>query len=121
MKHILLVEDDPFIAEIYTIQLKKEGYMVSIAKDGQMALDKIKQAGPDLLILDINLPKIDGWEVLRILRKDPKTNDLKTIILSNDVPQGYTDEIAMLKIIKYFLKVETTAKEIGDFIKEILK
>ncbi len=121
MHQILIVEDDPFIVDIYAIQLKKDGYKVSVAKDGQMALDKINESIPDLLVLDLNLPKIDGWEVLRMLRQEPATKDLKVIILSNNFPQNHTQDVEYLKVIKYFVKIETSVQEISHFIKEILK
>src|SRR3989344_4901690 len=83
MKTILLAEDDPFIMDIYSSQLRREGFKVDIAKDGESALEKIKNSYPDLLVLDINLPKMNGCEILKILKNDPKTKNLKIIVLSN--------------------------------------
>ena len=120
MKTILLVEDDPFIVDIYANQLKKEGYRVDVAMDGQAALNKIRSQKPDLLVLDIGLPKMDGWEVLRLVRSDAKTENVKTIVISNNSPKDYEDHIAKLKVIKYFLKVEATPEEIIKTVNEIL-
>lgn len=120
MKTILLVEDDPFIVEIYGNQLRKEGFKVRAANDGAMALEKIAQEIPDLLVLDINLPKMTGWEVLAKLRQDEKTKELKTIILSNNNKQESLDEMATLKPLHYFLKVETATEDIVNTIKEAL-
>src|SRR5689334_21602869 len=83
MKNILLVEDDSFIVDIYAKQFKKEGYHVDVALDGAAALEKIKNSKPDLLILDLLLPKIEGWEVLRHVRANPLTKDVKVIVISN--------------------------------------
>jgi two-component system alkaline phosphatase synthesis response regulator PhoP len=120
MKNILLVEDDPFIIDIYASKFKKEGFLVDVAKDGQMALEKIKNHHPDLLVLDIILPKIDGWEVLKTLRKNESTKNIKVIVVSNLNQKDYQDNIANLNVIKYFLKIETTPEEITNAIKEIL-
>ncbi|MEK7124542.1 MAG: response regulator [Patescibacteria group bacterium] len=121
MKTILLAEDDNFIIDIYAGQLRKEGYNVIIAKDGQMILDKIKEIWPDLIILDLNLPKIHGWEVLRILRNDPKTQNLKVIVISNINSKDYPDNFADFKVIRYFLKIETSVEDMIKAVKEILK
>ncbi len=124
MKNILLVEDDPFILDIYSSQLRSQGFKVDIAKDGQMALDKIKINYPDLMLLDMELPKVNGYEVLKALREDPKTKNIKTIVLSNYDEAGinakYHIDIANFGIIKCFLKVSITPEEITNTIKEIL-
>lgn len=125
MKTILLAEDDPFIMDIYSSQFRKEGYKVDIARDGQMALEKIRNNYPDLLILDINLPKIDGCEILKTLKNDPKTKNLKVIVLSNydekTIGEKYDFDISSFGVAKYFLKVTSIPEEITSVVKEILK
>jgi CheY-like chemotaxis protein len=121
MRKILLAEDDPFILDIYSTYLKKEGYGVDIAKDGQMALEKIKISKPDILLLDLDLPKLNGRDVLKVLRSEPSTKDLKVMIISNHNQQDYPDVVSQLGIIKYFLKIETTVQDIARAIEEALK
>lgn len=121
MKTILLVEDDPFIVDIYVSQFRKEGFNVDVANDGQAALKKIKNSCPDLLVLDIILPKINGWELLKMLRDEPGTKNLKVIVISNLDQKDNLDNISNFGVIKYFLKIESTPGEIADVIKEILK
>lgn len=125
MKTILLAEDDPFISDIYSKEFRNEGFKVDIAKDGQMALDKIKNIYPDLLVLDIDLAKVNGCEILKILRDDPKTKNLKIIVLSNydkkAINGKYHTNIEDFGVLKYFLKVSITPEEIMKAIKEILK
>ena len=128
MKTILLVEDDPNTSEIYSIQFKKEGYKVVIANTVQMALEKIKNDHPDLLVLDLNLNKNipgpkDGLDILKAVRQEPKTKDLKVIVTSNYSEKEYSQlsELPKLGVIKFFLKVETLPEEITNNIKEILK
>ena len=76
---ILLVDDEPDILEILQFQLKKEGYKVKTAENGVIALEKANKLVPDLVVLDIMMPEMDGIEVCKHLREDPKFND--TIIV----------------------------------------
>jgi len=120
MKTILLVEDDPFLIDIYVNQLKKEGFKVLVAQDGQAGLKKIQTHYPDLVLLDILLPKMSGWDLLKAVRSDEKTKDTKVIVISNLDQKDCTENIANLKVLKYFLKIATAPDEITHAIKEIL-
>ena len=120
MKKILLVEDDPFIVDIYASQLKGQGYAVDTANTGELALEKIKQNCPDLLLLDLILPGMDGWEVLKSLRQDPRTKALKVFIISNLNQKENADNITNLGVTKYFLKIQTTPEDISNAVKEAI-
>lgn len=121
MKTILLAEDNIFIMDIYASQLRRDGYKVDIAKDGQMALEKVRNNYLDLLLLDLDLPKMNGLEVLKMLRDDPKTKNVKVVIISNLNEEKYSKDIADLGVKKCFLKVEVTPEAIAQYVKEILK
>ena len=112
MKRILLAEDDSFIADVYTIQFKKEGWQVDLANDGPMALAKIKNTSCDLVILDIMLPGLDGWQILRNIRQYAPTKNTKVIVISNINPSDYPTDAKDLGVIKFFLKVQTPVEEI---------
>ncbi|MDP3014046.1 MAG: response regulator transcription factor [Candidatus Subteraquimicrobiales bacterium] len=79
---ILIVDDDSAIAQVVSVNLEAEGYETSIASDGKEALEKIVSEKPSLVVLDIMLPKIDGWEVLFQVRENPDTESLPIILLS---------------------------------------
>jgi DNA-binding response OmpR family regulator len=79
---VLVVEDEPLISEMITKSLKLEGYLVESASTGEEGLGKAKEVSPDLVLLDVLLPKMDGWEVLTRLRDDPKSKDLPIIMLT---------------------------------------
>jgi len=121
MKSILLVEDDPFILDIYKEQFIREGFGVEVATDGVMALEKVKNAIPDVMVLDILLPKMDGWNVLREMRQDVALKNVKVIVISNLNREDFENDISQLGVSKYFLKIESTPEEIANAIKEILK
>jgi len=121
MKSILLVEDDPLITEIYTTKLKKEGFSVESVAQGQAALKKLKEKKFDLLVLDIVLPQLTGFEILRKIRKDEKLKQLKVLILSN---LGQKSDIEMAKelgVSRYLIKAHFTPSEVVEEIKKLLK
>ncbi len=82
-KKILYVEDEPFFARTLEKMFSSAGFDVAIAKDGEEGLATAAREKPDLILLDLLLPKVDGFEVLRKLREDPATKTLPVIILSN--------------------------------------
>jgi DNA-binding response OmpR family regulator len=79
---ILVVDDEPHLLRSLTFVLNKEGYQVSMAGDGEEALNKIAEDRPDLIFLDIMMPKKNGYEVLEIIRNIPELKDIYVIILS---------------------------------------
>lgn len=128
VKKVLLVDNDPFILDIYSYHLKKEGYNVDIANNSEKALEKIVNNYPDLLILDLNLnsgstgPR-DGLDILKMMRQNPKTKNLKVIVISNYSEKDYPElsNLAYLGVIRSFLKIESNPQEIAKTVKEILK
>ena len=81
-KKILVVDDEPDLVELVSYNLRKEGFIVELASDGESALKKIKKDGYDLLILDLMLPGIQGIDLCRILRNDPKNSGIPIIMLT---------------------------------------
>ena len=82
MATILVVDDEEPILELLRFNLEKEGYQVCVAKDGQEALERVAKEQPDLLVLDVMLPGMDGLEVCRILRSNPKFQQIPIIMLT---------------------------------------
>lgn len=120
MKSILLVEDDPLIAEIYTTKLKEEGFEVELSEHGEEALSKLKKRSFDLLILDVVLPNISGFELLEKIKKDRELKDLKTLILSNLGEKSDIERGLKLGAEKYLIKAHFTPSGIVKEIKEML-
>src|SRR3989338_10462098 len=81
-KKILLVEDEPDLAAAVQVRLETRGYKVSVASDGQEGLNKARAENPDLIILDIMLPKIDGYKVCRMLKFDEKYQKIPVMMFS---------------------------------------
>lgn len=120
-KTILIIEDDKFLRELISRKLKKEGFFISEAVDGEKGLQKVKTEKPGLILLDLILPGIDGFEVLTEVKKDPALAEIPVIILSN---LGQKDDIERglkLGAVDYLIKAHFTPGEIIKKIKKILE
>lgn len=117
-KKVLLVEDDLFLIDIYTKKLEKFGYEVVNADTGTKALKMAKDENPDLVLLDIVLPEMEGWEVLERLKKED--SQLKVIILSNLSQRQEVDKGLKLGAEKYLIKSQHTPSEVVKEVKKII-
>ena len=121
MKKIILVEDDPFLIDIYTTKLKELDFAIQVATDGEEAISKIKEEKPDLIVLDIVLPHVDGWEILREIKGEEKLAKTKIIILSNLGQKEEVEKGLQLGATKYLIKAHYTPSQVVEEIKKILK
>jgi len=120
-KNILIIEDDKFLRELIVQKLTKEGYDAAEAIDGEEGVKKVKAVKPDLVLLDLILPGIDGFEVLKRMKEDPSLVQIPVIILSN---LGQKDDVVRglkLGAADYLIKAHFTPREIIDKIKNIVK
>lgn len=119
---VLFIEDDAAVAEMYRLKLELDGYTVTIAPDGEQGLQLAKDNPPDIVFLDIRLPKMDGFSVLESLRADPVIAHIPVIILSNYGEADLVERGLKLGALDYMIKAETTpttlSKGIGRWIKE---
>ena len=104
MKKILVVDDEQDILKVVEMRLKVSGYQTVSAADGQEALEKIRTEKPDLVILDLMLPKINGYEVCRMAKFDDKTKHIPIIILSALHEQKEREKAMACGAESYFLK-----------------
>jgi len=125
MKRILLVEDDPFLIDIYQKKLEDSGFLVEVANDGERALEILKEKNFDLMLLDIVLPKIDGWKILeeigKMKEKKKELEKMKIVIWSNlgekeDVKKGLS-----LGATSYLIKANFTPSEVVREVEKLLK
>lgn len=120
-KKVLIIEDDFSIRELYRLELTREGFEVIIAVDGAKGLWKAKNLKPDLILLDIMLPKLDGLAVLRALKREDETKDIPVVLLSNLGHEAVIKEGLSLGVIGYFIKAAYTPSQIIKEIKNFLK
>lgn len=123
MKKVLLAEDDPFLIDIYTTKLKEIGAQMDVAINGNECLDKLKEQKFDLLILDIVLPGIDGWEILKNINKKREGvfKNLKILVLSNLGDKKDIEKALQLGADKYLIKAHHTPSEVVKASQELLQ
>ena len=120
-KTILIIEDDKFLRELIARKLIKEGYEISEAVDGEEGMKKVKEEKPDLVLLDLILPGIDGFEVLSKMKEDPALASIPVIILSNLGQKEDVEKGLKLGAVDYLIKAHFTPGEIIDKIRAALK
>lgn len=118
---VLIIEDDKFLRELLVRKLKTTGFNVSFAVDGESALKKLKEEIPQLILLDLVLPGIDGFEVLKQVKKNARTKKISVIILSNLGQQEEVERGIRLGASDYLIKAHFTPDEIIQKAKRVLK
>lgn len=121
-KKILLAEDDKDLSEMYRLELEKEGFEIKCVFNGKEALKEILSFKPDLLLLDIIMPEVDGWQVLKEISKIKQKGfqNMKVFVLSNLSEKDSIEKGIDFGIEKYFIKTNFTPKEIVEEIKKTL-
>lgn len=119
MKKILIIEDEEYLAEMYKMKFEREGYKVAVAEDGPEGIEAAEKEKPDLILLDLVLPGMDGYEVLRRLKGDKKTKSVKIYILSNlgqngEVNHGFRDGAD-----GYIIKANMTPAEVVREVEKV--
>ncbi len=120
MKKILFIEDEPTLQKAIGRFLEKEGYQIESALNGELGLEVSKKIKPDLILLDIILPKKDGFEVLKELKEDEATKNIPVIILTNLESDVDVEKALSLGATTYLVKANYELEEITKKIKEIL-
>lgn len=119
-KSILLVEDDEFLAELYATKLNLEGFEVDLAGDGEKGLKMVKEKNPDLVLLDIVLPKMDGFEVLKEMKAGKITKNIPVILLTNLSQKDEVKRGLDLGADDYLIKAHFMPSEVIRKIKQAL-
>ena len=118
---ILIVEDDTFLSTLAADRMMKEGYTVSVAPDGMQALKLLEADIPDLMLLDIIMPGMNGFEVLKQVKENPKWKDVSIIIFSNLGQEHEIEEARKLGADDFLVKAQFTLKEVIVKMNELLK
>ncbi len=119
-KKILLVEDDNFLSTILGNRLKKEGFAVLQASNGEEALSILKTEQPSLIILDLILPKKSGFDVLETISADPQLNRIPVVVFSNLGQDSDIEKIKALGALEYRIKVRTSVDDFTGIVKDIV-
>lgn len=119
-KKILFVEDESALQKTFSDFLKQEGYDVVSAMDGAAGLEKARAEKPDLILLDLVLPKMHGFEVLQSLKEDAATKDIPIIVLTNLESMGDVEKALELGATTYLVKASYSLEEVVKKIKKAL-
>jgi CheY-like chemotaxis protein len=120
-KRVLLVEDDRFLRRACEKSLNQKGFNVSTAADGEEALQAVRADPPDLILLDLLMPKLNGIEVLRAIRSDEKTRAIPVVVLTNSSKETDIHEIESLGVSGYLVKANLSLEELGHQVKQLLE
>lgn len=118
---VVLIEDEKMLADMYQTKFSKEGFEVKQTPDGLSGLKLVKEFKPDVVLLDIILPKLDGFAVLKDLKSDPQNKKIPVILLTN---LGQEEDIGKGKKLgadDYFVKANHTPAEVVDKVKKVIK
>ena len=120
-KKILFIEDESALQKTFGDVLKQEGYQMFSALDGEVGLRLVKTEKPDLILLDLILPKINGFEVLEKLKEDQETKDIPVIVLTHLEEMEDVQKAIELGAKDYLVKANYSLKEVVEKIKKALQ
>lgn len=115
-KKILLIEDEEIMIDLLLKKLIQEGFQVNVAKDGQRGLEMMKEDKPDLILLDVIMPKMGGFEVMEEINKDSELRKIPVIIVSNSGQPVELDKAKKLGARDWLIKTEFNPQEVIDKI-----
>ena len=118
--NVLIIEDDRFLSPLLKSRLEKEGLTVKQAFDGEEALKFLETIRPQVVILDLIMPKVSGMELLEKLSSDPQYNHIPVIIMSNLSQDSDVEKAKSLGAVGYFVKVHASLDEVIKLVKQLM-
>ncbi len=119
-KTILLVEDEPLLGNLLKQRLEKENFKVFLSKDGEEARSFLKNQVPDLILLDIILPNISGFELMEEFQSDPQISKVPVVVISNLGQESDISKGKSLGAVEYFVKAQVSIEELFNYVKKFL-
>ena len=120
MTKIAIIEDDPVISQMYRMKFEADGFDVQLANNGKRGVALVAAFTPDLILLDLSMPEMDGAEALAIIRKNESSKNIPVIILTNLGEEESPKEIRSLGIHSYIVKADLTPRQVVQRVKEAL-
>lgn len=118
---VLIIEDDSYISDMYRIKLESENFEVVTTKDGITGIKMLKKQQPDIVLLDIVMPKIDGFNVLKTIKRNPELKEIPIVLLTNLSQKENVERGFELGADSYIIKAHFTPSEVVEKIKGILE
>lgn len=117
---VLLVDDDQALVQLYSLELSGRQYQVVTSPDGEDGVDKAKSEKPDLILLDIMMPKTDGIIALQKIKSDPETNSIPVVMLTNFGQENLVQQAFTLGASDYLIKYKVTPAEMADKVAQLI-
>jgi len=119
-KSILLIEDDPFLIDIYSKKFQKSGFDIKVADSAEKAFSELESKVPDLILLDIVLPHVDGWAILKKIKANKALAQAKVVVFSNLGQKEEVEKGLTLGAVKYLIKAQHTPSEVVKEVSRLL-
>ncbi len=120
MKKIAIIEDDQAISQMYRMKFESEGYQVETAENGKLGLELAEKMKPDMILLDIMMPEMNGDEMLAQMREQPWGKHIKVMVLTNVGEEELPHRLSTLDVLDVILKANMTPRQVSDKVKEEL-
>ena len=120
MTKIAIIEDDQTISQMYRMKFEADGFDVRLAGNGKLGLELVESFSPDIILLDIQMPEMDGAEALTAMRKEPWGKDVPVIVLTNMGEEESPKELEHLGVKSYIVKADMTPSQVVGKVKETL-
>lgn len=120
MKKILIIEDEEIMVGLLRKKLTEEGYQVSVARDGKEGLKIMREVMPDLILLDIIMPKMGGFEVMEEMGKEPELKKIPVVVISNSGQPVELDKAQKLGAKDWLIKTEFDPREVIEKVKKYI-
>lgn len=117
---IAIIEDDQAISQMYRFKFEAEGYAVETAENGKLGLGLAKAMKPDIMLLDLMMPEMNGDEMLEKMRATPWGKDIKVIVLTNKGEQEIPEKVRQLNVQAVVLKADMTPRQVAELVKKQL-
>lgn len=120
MTKIAIIEDDPTISQMYRMKFEADGFDVRMASNGKIGVEVVKSFKPDVILLDIQMPEMDGAEALKHIRADKSSHDTPVIVLTNLGEEESPSEMRELGISGYIVKANNTPRQVVAHVKSAI-
>ncbi len=120
MTKIAIIEDDPTISQMYRMKFESDGFDVRMAGNGKIGVDLVKSFKPDIILLDIQMPEMDGAAALKLIREHKDSKDTPVIILTNLGEEEAPSEMRSLGISSYIVKANNTPRQVVAHVKNTI-
>ncbi len=120
MTKIAIIEDDQAISQMYRIKFEAENFIVETAENGKLGIELVISLRPDIVLLDLMMPEMNGDEVLQQMRNNPWGKDIKVVVLTNMGEQEISPKIRELGVSAVILKADMTPRQVAEIVKKQL-